>query len=107
MTSLAPGFRFHPTDEELVRYYLKRKICNKPFKFDAISVTDVYKSEPWDLPGQIFFFFFFPFLNLLLIDRYRNILLNLADYFILFLGGENRQVEAEKQRLGVVLLQCA
>ncbi|CAE5966773.1 unnamed protein product [Arabidopsis arenosa] len=52
MTSLAPGFRFHPTDEELVRYYLKRKICNKPFKFDAISVTDVYKSEPWDLPDK-------------------------------------------------------
>ncbi|XP_010485001.1 PREDICTED: NAC domain-containing protein 53-like isoform X3 [Camelina sativa] len=51
-TSLAPGFRFHPTDEELVRYYLKRKICNKPFKFDAISVTDVYKSEPWDLPDK-------------------------------------------------------
>ncbi|CDY70627.1 BnaAnng34420D, partial [Brassica napus] len=51
-SSLAPGFRFHPTDEELVRYYLKRKICNKPFKFDAISVTHVYKSEPWDLPSQ-------------------------------------------------------
>ncbi|KAF8075428.1 hypothetical protein N665_1094s0009 [Sinapis alba] len=51
VTSLAPGFRFHPTDEELVRYYLKRKVCNKPFNFDAISVTDVYKSEPWDLPG--------------------------------------------------------
>ncbi|XP_013721498.2 NAC domain-containing protein 78-like isoform X2 [Brassica napus] len=50
-TSLAPGFRFHPTDEELVRYYLKRKVCNKPFNFDAISVADVYKSEPWDLPA--------------------------------------------------------
>ncbi|KAF8118853.1 hypothetical protein N665_0002s0161 [Sinapis alba] len=52
VTSLAPGFRFHPTDEELVRYYLKRKVCNKPFKLDAISVTDVYKSEPWDLPDK-------------------------------------------------------
>ncbi|CAN7120883.1 unnamed protein product [Brassica rapa subsp. narinosa] len=51
-TSLAPGFRFHPTDEELVRYYLKRKVCNKPFNFDAISVADVYKSEPWDLPDK-------------------------------------------------------
>ncbi|KFK38438.1 hypothetical protein AALP_AA3G113300 [Arabis alpina] len=51
-SSLAPGFRFHPTDEELVCYYLKRKICNKPLKFDAISVTDVYKSEPWDLPDK-------------------------------------------------------
>ncbi|KAL0736617.1 hypothetical protein Bca4012_012827 [Brassica carinata] len=52
VTSLAPGFRFHPTDEELVRYYLKRKVCNKPFNFDAISVTDIYKSEPWDLPDK-------------------------------------------------------
>ncbi|XP_052199338.1 NAC domain-containing protein 53-like isoform X2 [Diospyros lotus] len=50
--SLAPGFRFHPTDEELVQYYLKRKICGKPFRFDAISVIDIYKSEPWDLPGR-------------------------------------------------------
>ncbi|KAI3933360.1 hypothetical protein MKW98_006719 [Papaver atlanticum] len=51
-SSLAPGFRFHPTDEELVRYYLKRKIVGKPFRFDAISEIDIYKFEPWDLPGQ-------------------------------------------------------
>ncbi|KAL2943212.1 NAC domain containing protein 52 [Bienertia sinuspersici] len=50
-TSLAPGFRFHPTDQELVGYYLKRKICRKPIRFDAISETDIYKSEPWDLPA--------------------------------------------------------
>ncbi|XP_058182014.1 NAC domain-containing protein 78-like isoform X2 [Rhododendron vialii] len=50
--SLAPGFRFHPTDEELVSYYLKRKVCGKPFRFDAISDVDVYKTEPWDLPGK-------------------------------------------------------
>ncbi|GMI83365.1 NAC domain containing protein 2, Arabidopsis NAC domain containing protein 78 [Hibiscus trionum] len=50
-TSLAPGFRFHPTDEELVRYYLKRKILNKP-SFDLISVIDIYRSEPWDLPDK-------------------------------------------------------
>ncbi|KAL3523519.1 hypothetical protein ACH5RR_016353 [Cinchona calisaya] len=51
-TSLAPGFRFHPTDEELVRYYLRRKLCRKPFKIDAISEIDIYKAEPWDLPGK-------------------------------------------------------
>ncbi|XP_042507861.1 NAC domain-containing protein 53-like [Macadamia integrifolia] len=49
--ALAPGFRFHPTDEELVSFYLKRKVCGKPFRFDAISEVDLYKSEPWDLPG--------------------------------------------------------
>uniref|UniRef100_A0A2P2L9Z2 NAC domain-containing protein 78-like isoform X1 n=1 Tax=Rhizophora mucronata TaxID=61149 RepID=A0A2P2L9Z2_RHIMU len=51
-TSLAPGFRFHPTDEELVRYYLKRKLSNRAFRFDPISVIDIYKSEPWDLPAK-------------------------------------------------------
>lgn len=49
--SLAPGFRFHPTDEELVRYYLKRKVSGKTFRLDPISEIDIYKSEPWDLPG--------------------------------------------------------
>ncbi|CAN0910565.1 NAC domain-containing protein 78 [Linum grandiflorum] len=49
---LGPGFRFHPTDEELLRYYLKRKVTNKPLRFDPISVVDVYRSEPWDLPDR-------------------------------------------------------
>ncbi|XP_022939655.1 NAC domain-containing protein 78-like isoform X1 [Cucurbita moschata] len=51
-TSLAPGFRFHPTDEEIVGYYLRRKVSGKPIRFDPVSVTDIYKSEPWDLPGK-------------------------------------------------------
>ena len=54
-TALAPGFRFHPTDEELVIYYLKRKVSNKPFRFNAISEVDIYKNEPWDLAGNYFF----------------------------------------------------
>ncbi|KAL1187832.1 NAC domain containing protein 52 [Cardamine amara subsp. amara] len=48
-TSLAPGFRFHPTDEELVSYYLKRKVLGKPVRFDAIGEVDIYRHEPWDL----------------------------------------------------------
>ncbi|KAG6760418.1 hypothetical protein POTOM_036940 [Populus tomentosa] len=51
-TALAPGFRFHPTDEELVIYYLKRKVSNKPFRFNAISEVDIYKNEPWDLADK-------------------------------------------------------
>ncbi|KAH1096686.1 hypothetical protein J1N35_013607 [Gossypium stocksii] len=47
-----PGFRFHPTDEELVLYYLKRKICKKRLKLDIIRETDVYKWDPEELPGQ-------------------------------------------------------
>ncbi|OIW06573.1 hypothetical protein TanjilG_03967 [Lupinus angustifolius] len=49
--SSMPGFRFHPTDEELVMYYLKRKICGKRLKLDVIYETDVYKCDPEELPG--------------------------------------------------------
>jgi len=48
----APGFRFHPTDEELVMYYLKRKICRKRLRVNVIGVVDVYKMDPEELPGQ-------------------------------------------------------
>ncbi|KAK4387785.1 NAC domain-containing protein 17 [Sesamum angolense] len=47
-----PGFRFHPTDEELVLYYLKRKICRRRHRLDVIGETDVYKWDPEDLPGM-------------------------------------------------------
>ncbi len=46
-----PGFRFHPTDEELVAYYLKRKVSGRSIEADVIGVVELYKCEPWDLPG--------------------------------------------------------
>ncbi|CAI0548310.1 unnamed protein product [Linum tenue] len=50
--SLPPGFRFHPTDEELVAYYLKRKINAQKIELEIIPEVDLYKCEPWDLPGK-------------------------------------------------------
>ncbi|KAL2551276.1 NAC domain containing protein 28 [Forsythia ovata] len=50
--SLPPGFRFHPTDEELVAYYLKRKINGHRIELEIIPEVDLYKCEPWDLPGK-------------------------------------------------------
>ncbi|OMO65913.1 No apical meristem (NAM) protein [Corchorus olitorius] len=47
---LLPGFRFHPTDEELVGFYLKRKVEKKHFTIDLIKHVDIYKYDPWDLP---------------------------------------------------------
>ncbi|CAM6090528.1 unnamed protein product [Calypogeia fissa] len=49
---LPPGFRFHPTDEELVAYYLKRRVKNFAIDFDVIADVDLYKCEPWDLPSK-------------------------------------------------------
>ncbi|MED6220258.1 hypothetical protein PIB30_043215 [Stylosanthes scabra] len=44
-----PGFRFHPTDEELVDYYLRKKVNSKKIELDVIKDVDLYKIEPWDL----------------------------------------------------------
>ncbi|XP_027080424.1 NAC domain-containing protein 7-like [Coffea eugenioides] len=44
-----PGFRFHPTDEELVDYYLRKKIASKRIDLDVIKDVDLYRIEPWDL----------------------------------------------------------
>ncbi|CAI0557101.1 unnamed protein product [Linum tenue] len=60
-----PGFRFHPTDEELILYYLKRRICRRKLRLNVISELDVYKWDPEDLPallktGDRQWFFFSP-----------------------------------------------
>ncbi|XP_043722627.1 protein BEARSKIN2-like [Telopea speciosissima] len=44
-----PGFRFHPTDEELLHYYLKKKISFQKFDLEVIREVDLNKMEPWDL----------------------------------------------------------
>ncbi|MFS8022754.1 putative transcription factor NAM family [Helianthus anomalus] len=36
-------------------YYLRRKACGKPFRFQAVTEIDVYKSEPWELAGCLKF----------------------------------------------------
>jgi hypothetical protein len=47
-----PGFRFHPTDEELVDYYLRKKVASNKIDLDVIKDVDLYKIEPWDLQGK-------------------------------------------------------
>ncbi|KZV29177.1 transcription factor JUNGBRUNNEN 1 [Dorcoceras hygrometricum] len=45
-----PGFRFHPTDEELVGFYLRRKVEKRQLSIELIKQVDIYKYDPWDLP---------------------------------------------------------
>ncbi|RLN33175.1 transcription factor JUNGBRUNNEN 1-like [Panicum miliaceum] len=47
---MLPGFRFHPTDEELVTFYLRRKVAGKRLSIEIIKDFDIYKHDPWDLP---------------------------------------------------------
>ncbi|XP_055830646.1 NAC domain-containing protein 7-like [Solanum dulcamara] len=49
LSHVPPGFRFHPTDEELVDYYLRKKITSRRIDLDVIKDIDLYKIEPWDL----------------------------------------------------------
>ncbi|KAL5804603.1 hypothetical protein ACOSQ3_031403 [Xanthoceras sorbifolium] len=51
-TYLPPGFRFHPTDEELIIYYLLKKVLDSNFTGRAIAEVDLNKCEPWELPGK-------------------------------------------------------
>ncbi|KAG0576529.1 hypothetical protein KC19_5G087200 [Ceratodon purpureus] len=62
---LPPGFRFWPTDEELVWHYLRKKADSEPFQLSIIAEVDLYKFDPWDLPERALFgekewFFFSP-----------------------------------------------
>lgn len=50
---MLPGFRFHPTDEELVGFYLKKKIQQRSLPIELIKQVDIYKYDPWDLPSKI------------------------------------------------------
>lgn len=49
---LPPGFRFHPTDEELVLHYLCKKCTSQPIVVPIIAEVDLYKHDPWKLPGE-------------------------------------------------------
>lgn len=50
--SVPPGFRFHPTDEELLHYYLRKKVSYEAIDLDVIREVDLNKLEPWDLKGK-------------------------------------------------------
>ncbi|KAM3353324.1 hypothetical protein ACQJBY_024470 [Aegilops geniculata] len=63
--NLPPGFRFHPTDEELVTHYLCRRCAGAPIAVPIITEIDLYKFDPWQLPkmalyGEKEWYFFSP-----------------------------------------------
>lgn len=60
-----PGFRFHPTEEELLEFYLKNMVCGKKLLFNVIGYLNIYHHDPWHLPelakiGEREWYFFVP-----------------------------------------------
>ncbi|KAK7324952.1 hypothetical protein VNO77_28929 [Canavalia gladiata] len=53
--SFPPGFRFHPSDEELIVHYLQNKISSRPLPASIIAEIDLYKYNPWELPNKSLF----------------------------------------------------
>ncbi|GMP34204.1 hypothetical protein CsSME_00007176 [Camellia sinensis var. sinensis] len=49
---LPPGFRFQPTDEEIVFHYLTSKNLSCPLPASPVSEITVCNYDPWDLPGE-------------------------------------------------------
>ncbi|CAL5089433.1 unnamed protein product [Urochloa decumbens] len=53
--NLPPGFRFHPTDEELVAHYLCARAAGRAPPVPIIAEVDLYRHDPWDLPERALF----------------------------------------------------
>lgn len=52
MEELPPGYRFFPTEEELVSFYLINKLeGNRQELHRVIPVIRLYEIEPWHLPS--------------------------------------------------------
>ncbi|OMP08074.1 No apical meristem (NAM) protein [Corchorus olitorius] len=100
------GVQFHPSDVELVTYYLKGKVLGKKFLFDTITDLDVYKHAPWDLPEKYLlntgdlrkWFFFCPIKNYA-----KGAKLNCAtDYGYWKSTGKDRPVMYNKEVVGMI-----
>ncbi|XP_052186977.1 NAC domain-containing protein 2-like [Diospyros lotus] len=50
-----PGFRFHPSDEELIIHYLLNKVNSHPLPASVIAEIELYNYNPWDLPKKALF----------------------------------------------------
>jgi hypothetical protein len=65
-SELPPGFRFHPTDEELIVYYLCNQATSQPCPASIIPEVDIYKFDPWELPGIIIYIYIYIYLSSLI-----------------------------------------
>ncbi|XP_078167026.1 NAC domain-containing protein 104-like [Carex rostrata] len=92
---LPPGFRFDPTDQELVLYYLKPKVFSLPLPASVIPEINLKKYDPWDLPGvgqgERYFF------NMLEANYRRNKMYRLTSSGYWKVTGKDRPVTTNSQ----------
>ncbi|CAN6380413.1 unnamed protein product [Urochloa humidicola] len=55
LPNLPAGFRFHPTDEELIVHYLMNQASSIPCPVPIIAEVNIYQCNPWDLPAKALF----------------------------------------------------
>ncbi|OMO90789.1 hypothetical protein COLO4_18882 [Corchorus olitorius] len=100
------GIRFHPTDVELLKIFLKRKVQGKKLSFEAIADLDVYKHAPWDLPhmailntGDFRWYFFCP-----VVKKYAkgNQLNRASDFGCWKATGKDKPIMSRKKKLGMM-----
>ncbi|XP_076881406.1 NAC domain-containing protein 12-like [Bidens hawaiensis] len=51
-SKVPPGFWFHPTEEELLDYYLRKKLAYEKIDLGVIQEVDLNKLEPWDIQDK-------------------------------------------------------
>ncbi|XP_008789571.2 NAC domain-containing protein 100 [Phoenix dactylifera] len=49
-STLPPGFRFYPSDEDLVCHYLHKKVANERVSGGTMVEVNLHTCEPWELP---------------------------------------------------------
>ncbi|KAL5805252.1 hypothetical protein ACOSQ3_032052 [Xanthoceras sorbifolium] len=49
---LPSGYKFRPKDEELILYYLMKKLSNQSLPCNIVIDVDLYKFNPWDLLAE-------------------------------------------------------
>ena len=54
LNSLPPGYRFNPTDAEIIVFYLRKKLDHQSLPPNKIIEVDLYAYGPDELAGCLF-----------------------------------------------------
>ena len=56
LNSLPPGYRFYPTDAEIIVFYLRKKIDHQSLPPNKIIEVNLYGYDPDELAGYLFLY---------------------------------------------------